>query len=241
MKVLILAAGRGKRMGKLCEENNKCLFEMAGRPLIEYSLDLAYHIDFSDIFVVVGYQAEKIINICGNNYKGKPIKYIYQKEQKGLVHAIECAKEELGREDFMLMLGDELMINPNLNEMINRYYEDDLFCLCGVLLVEDKNLIKKTYAVIQGEDDKIIQLIEKPENVINNLMGTGFCIFKNEILSYIDKTSINPKRNEKELVDLIQTAINDGRKVKSFLICEKFFNINSPTEINEANSYFFHP
>jgi len=239
MKALILAAGRGKRMGELCRENNKCLIKMAGRPLIEYSLDRAYQIDSSEILIVVGYQAEAIMNIYNDNYKGKPIKYIFQEEQKGLVHAIECAKIALGEEDFMLMLGDELMINPKHCEMIKYYYDKDLFSLCGVSFVKDKNLVKKTYAVIQN-NNRIIKLIEKPENPINNFMGTGNCIFKNEILSYINKTPINPKRNEKELVDLIQIAIDDGRIIESFLVCAKYFNINSYIEISEANSYFFH-
>ncbi len=190
MKALILAAGRGKRMGELCEKRNKCLIEIVGRPLIEYSLDCASRIDFSEILIVVGYQAEEIINTFGNHYRGRPIKYIFQEEQRGLVHAIECAKEAMGKDDFMLMLGDELMISPKHHEMINRYYNEGLFSLCGVSLVEDKNLVKKTYAVIQGENDKIVQLIEKPKNPINNLMGTGNCIFKNEILFYIIEPTI---------------------------------------------------
>jgi dTDP-glucose pyrophosphorylase len=75
---------------------------------------------------------------------------------------------------------------------------------------------------------------------MNNLMGTGNCIFKNEILSYIPQTPINQKRGEKELVDLIQCAIDEGHIVKSFLICDQYFNVNSPEEIKEAQSYFAH-
>jgi len=240
MKALILAAGKGKRMGEFSQDRNKCLIEIAGRPLIEYSLDCACENDFSEILVVVGYQAKTIMDIYGNNYKGKPIKYIFQEEQKGLVHAIECAKTALKKEDFFLMLGDELLINPKHREMIKRYYEKDLFSLCGFSLVDDKDLVKKTYAIVQNGNNKIINLTEKPENPINNLMGTGNCIFKNEILSYLNKTPINQKRKEKELVDLIQTSIDDGHVVKSFLICSHYFNINSSAEIEEANSYFFH-
>lgn len=241
MKPLILAAGRGKRMGDLCEKKNKCLIEMTGRPLIEYSLDHANRLDFPEILIVVGYQADEIINTYGNNYKGKHIRYIFQNEQMGLVHAIECAKEALNGENFMLMLGDEFMINPKHLEMMEVFKKENVFALCGVSIVEDQNLIKKTYAVLQEEDGKINHLIEKPEDLVNNLMGTGNCVFKNEILQYINKIPVNPKRGEKELVDLIQYAINDGYLVKSFPICDKYFNVNSPIEINEVNSYFMHP
>jgi len=240
-KSLILAAGRGKRMGKLCDENNKCLLELGGSPLIEYSLECSVKINSSEILIVVGYQAEKIMERYGSNYKGIPIKYIFQPEQMGLVHAIERAREALENEDFMLMLGDELMINPKHQEMIKKYYKENIFCLCGVVYVENEDLIKKTYAVLENKNNIIYRVIEKPIRPINNIMGTGNCILKNEILNYIGKTPINPKRGEKELVDMIQCAIDDGHKVKSFSVCDTYFNVNSPTEIDETNSYFLHP
>jgi len=75
---------------------------------------------------------------------------------------------------------------------------------------------------------------------MNNIMGTGNCIFKNEILSYIKQTPINQKRGEKELPDLIQCAIDDGNIIKLFVICDNYFNINSPEELKRMNSYFAH-
>jgi len=240
MKVLILAGGRGKRLDEVCEDKNKCMIEIGGKPLIEYSLDCAAQTNVSEIVIVVGYKAEEIINTYGNRYKGKPIKYTIQSEQEGLVHAIETAKEAIGKEGFMLMLGDELMVKPKHPEMIKKYHDENLFGICGTVIVENKNLIKKTYAVIQGEDGRIFRLIEKPTKPMNNIMGTGNCIFKNEIFSYISQTPINQKREEKELPDLIQCAIDEGHMVKSFIICDRYFNVNLKEEIKEAESYFAH-
>jgi dTDP-glucose pyrophosphorylase len=72
-------------------------------------------------------------------------------------------------------------------------------------------------------------------------MGTGNCVFKNEILSYIEHTPINQKRKEKELPDLIQCAIDDGHIIRSFEICDEYANVNSITELKEIKSYFEHP
>lgn len=240
MKALILAGGRGKRLGETSKEKNKCMIKIEDKPLITYSLDCVTQTDVSEIVIVVGHMAEEIINTFGNNYKGKPIKYVIQSEQKGLVHAIECAKEALGKEDFMLMLGDELMIKPKHQEMIKKYQEENLFALCGALRVKDRNLIKKTYSIIGDDNNRIFRLVEKPSKPMNNIMGTGNCIFKNEILSYIPQTPINQKRGEKELVDLIQCAVDDGKTAKSFNICDQYFNLNSQEEIEEVESYFAH-
>ncbi|MCX6759137.1 MAG: nucleotidyltransferase family protein [Candidatus Nealsonbacteria bacterium] len=240
MKALILAGGRGKRLAEISKDKNKCMVEVKGKPLIEYSLDCASQTNISEIVIVVGYKAEEITNTYGNRYKGKPIKYALQPEQRGLVHAIEYAKKAIGGEDFMLMLGDELMIKSKHTEMIKKYRDENLFALCGVVNVKDRNLIKKTYAVIQGEDNRIFRLIEKPSSPMNNVMGTGNCIFKNEIFSYIPQTPINQKRGEKELPDLIQCAIDDGKVVKSFAVCDEYFNLNFKEDIKDAESYFSH-
>jgi len=240
MKALILAAGRGTRLGQLTENKNKCLIKIGGKPLITYSLDCVVKTPVSEIVIVVGHMAEEIIKTLGDNYKGKPIKYVFQPEQKGLVHAIDCAKDALDKNDFMLMLGDELMKNPRHLEMIKKFREESPTAICGMVRVESPDLIKKTFTIIQGENNQIFRLIEKPTHPFGNLMGTGNCIFKNEILSYIPKTPISWQRKEKELVDLIQCAIDDGKLVKSFIICDRYFNINSPEEIKEIKSYFAH-
>lgn len=240
MKALILAGGRGDRLGRISKDTNKCMLNVKGKPLIEYSLECTVKLPISQIIIVVGYKAEDIINKYGNRYKDKTIRYVLQLEQKGLVHAIECAKEALEAEDFMLMLADEVLINPAHNEMLNIFQTQSVFGLCGVVKVENPELIKKTYATIQSEEGRIYRLIEKPSRPFTNIMGTGNCIFKNEILTYIEQTPINQKRQEKELPDLIQCAIDEGNIVKSFLICRYYININSEEELQEAYSYFTH-
>lgn len=240
MKALILAGGRGNRLGDISEQHNKCMIQIGGRPLIEYSLEYASSTNVSEIIIVVGYKAEQIINTYGNRYDGKTVKYVIQPEQKGLVHAIELASTTIGSDDFILMLGDEVMVNPRHEAMISLFEREDIFCLCGIVVVDDIDLVKKTYSIIQSEDNRIYRLIEKPSKPMDNVMGTGNCVFNNEMLSYIEQTPINQKRGEKELPDLIQCAIDEGQIVKSFEICDQYINCNVPEEILRAESYFAH-
>jgi len=241
MKVLILAGGKGKRIEEISKEKNKCLIEIekiSGKPLIEYSLDYIVGLsDISEIVMVVGYKAEDIMSRYGDQYKGKLIKYVFQSEQKGLVHAIECAEKSINGENFILMLGDELMVRPRHIEMIEKFNKEGLFGVCGGVFVDDKNLVKKTYDIIKEKDDKILRLVEKPSDPVNNIMGTGNCIFRNEIFDHIKETLINPERGEKELAGLVQHAIDSGHTVKSFNICDKYFNINHKEDLQEAKHF----
>ena len=64
------------------------------------------------------------------------------------------------------------------------------------------------------------------------MMGPGNCVFKKEIFDYIPYTPINHQRGEKELPDLIQCAIDNGKLVKFFNIGGNYFNINTLDDIN---------
>ena len=74
MKALILAGGRGKRFREVSNDKNKCIIDINGRPLIEYSLNCATQTVITEVVIVVGHKAEDIINTYGNRYNGKPIR-----------------------------------------------------------------------------------------------------------------------------------------------------------------------
>lgn len=60
MRAIILAAGRGRRMGQLCDERPKCLVELEGKPLIERQIAALRRGGVDEIGVVRGYRAEMI-------------------------------------------------------------------------------------------------------------------------------------------------------------------------------------
>jgi NDP-sugar pyrophosphorylase family protein len=236
MKALILAAVRGKRLGEdNPDEANKCMLRLFGKPLVQYSIENAVAAGVSDIVMVVGYRAEAIINAFGIDYEGVRIRYVIQDAPQGLVHAIETAHPSIGDDDFMLFLADEVLWGPSHREMVRTFESEDLFVMCGVVHERDREEIRKTYALIEDDRDRrIYRLIEKPRNPPNDIRGTGNCIFQPGIFDYIPLTPINQNRQEKELPDLIQCAIDDGRQVKSFDIGDGYVNINTPEDITIA-------
>jgi len=234
MKAVILAGGRGKRLKETTNSSNKCMLEIDNKPVLEYNLDRALEMDVDEIVMVVGYRAEDVINRYGTGRNGVRIRYVIQGEQKGLVHAIECSKDAIEKDDFFLLLGDEVLINSRHKEMTREFLDSELFAVCGVCVQQDKSKIGRTYAVLVNDEGRVYRLIEKPKKPLNSLQGTGNCIFKNEILRYIERTPIHPERGEKELPDLIQCAVDDGQLVKIFHICDAYTNVNSIEDLQEA-------
>jgi len=61
MKAIILAAGRGSRMGGATADQPKCLTLLQGRPLLDWQLDALRGADIEDIALVRGYMGEKLV------------------------------------------------------------------------------------------------------------------------------------------------------------------------------------
>ena len=239
MKALILAAGRGTRLQNGESSSNKCMRMFNGRHLVEYSLESALMSGVEEIVIVVGHQAESIINTFGISYRHIRISYVIQRELKGLVSAMEYARETLEGEDFILLLGDEILWNPHPRNMIETFEDENLFALCGVTDVSDMDEIKKTYAVLYNPyDNRIYRLVEKPRMPMNSYMGTGNCVFRNGIFDYILHTPVNQVRGEKELPDLIQCAIDEGNTVKLYLAGSRYVNVNTLGDIRLADDIF---
>ena len=63
-------------------------------------------------------------------------------------------------------------------------------------------------------------------------------MFSNAILSYIDVCPVNQARGEKELPDLIQCAIDDGRPVKTHRVPAEYVNVNTTDDFLAAFELF---
>jgi len=239
MKALVLAAGNGKRLSGEGKSQNKCMRVVNGRHLIQYSLESATLCSAEEIIVVVGYRAEDIINAFGVSFENVRIRYVLQERLQGLVDAMDCAREALEGDDFVLLLGDEIVCNSRLTEMVRFFHDQDLFGACGVVQVSSRDAIKKTYSVLYDPSDhRIYRLIEKPQNPVNNYMGTGNCVLRNRILAYIDQTPVHQVRREKELPGLIQCAVDEGNPVKLYVVGTRYVNVNTPEDIRLAGSLF---
>jgi dTDP-glucose pyrophosphorylase len=239
MKALVLAAGNGKRLSGEGKGRNKCMRVVNGRHLIQYSFESAALSGAEEIIVVVGYRAEDIINAFGVSFEDIRIRYVFQERLQGLVDAMDCAREALEGEDFILLLGDEIVCSPRLPEMVRFFHEQDLFGVCGVVQVSNRDEIRKTYSVLYDPSDySIYRLLEKPQNPMNNFMGTGNCVFRNRMLAYIDQTPVHQVRREKELPDLIQCAVDDGNPVKLYEVGMRYVNVNTSEDIRLAESLF---
>lgn len=242
MKALILAAGKGTRFassrdahfGRTQEPAHKCLTQIGHRRVADFSLDTAVDLGVDELVLVVGYLAETIHAVYGDSYRGVPITYTYQREQRGLVHAMSCGREALGTADFWLFLGDEVLVDANHQAMQKAFYHEEAFLVCGMVPTTDAERIRKNYTLAFDEESRRIwRLVEKPRHPFTPYIGTGHCVFRNEILSYMELMPNDPRTGNKELAGLIQYAIDVGEKV----LCHSFDEMFHYVNINAYEDY----
>src|SRR3989344_7566576 len=92
MKAVILAAGKGTRFGEITKKIPKSLIPVAGKPIIEYTLE-ALPSSIKEVYLVVGHLGDMIKNHVGKEYKGIKINYIEIKKLTGTATALWKARK----------------------------------------------------------------------------------------------------------------------------------------------------
>ncbi|MCZ4693451.1 aminotransferase class I/II-fold pyridoxal phosphate-dependent enzyme [Ancylomarina euxinus] len=120
MQAIILAAGLGKRLGNLTQNNTKCMVEIHGKTLIERSLDNLSEAGISRVILVIGYEGQKVIDLLGNSYANMELVYvenpIYNKTNN--IYSLYLAKDYLTDRDTILLESDLIYDAEILNKLI---------------------------------------------------------------------------------------------------------------------------
>lgn len=122
MIAVILAAGRGTRMGNLTENTPKPMLLVHGKNLIERKLEVLPE-EVTKVVIVVGYLQEKITGYFGSLWNGISIEYVDQSVLSGTGGAIDLCRVQLEQEDqFLVLMGDDLYSKDDLQELILNTY-----------------------------------------------------------------------------------------------------------------------
>lgn len=125
MQVIILAAGMGRRLGELTQNNTKCMIKVNGVTLIDRMLtQLSNFKSISRVILVIGYNGKKLRNYIGSEYKGLNIKYIENSiyDKTNNIYSLSLAKKELQEDDTLLIESDLIFENELLSMVINNPY-----------------------------------------------------------------------------------------------------------------------
>ena len=230
---LILAAGDGKRLfGNEAKDKCKPLVEINGKRLLSYSLDNCLRLNIKKAVIVVGKHKERIREYYGNIYKGIELVYVDQKEPLGISNAVLSAKDHID-DDFILQLSDEIYVDfKTYPEYINESID---FCI-GYVKEKNREKIKRNYSIELSANGEIMRCIEKPKNPINDLKGTGFCVFKRQMLNLLYSSYKKEIGIHGDLCDFINLLIQNGKTGKAIEVAKEEVNINTLDDFRYAEN-----
>ena len=158
LKAVILAAGEGKRCRPLTQTRSKVMLPVGNKPFMEHVIRALAANGVLDLYIVVGYQKERIMNHFedGAHY-GVNIEYLVQDEPLGTSHALAKAAGFID-EPFLVVNGDNLIDKNAIKDLMASPGEN------VILAALRKNT--GDYGVLTVEESRVSKIVEKPKRAL---------------------------------------------------------------------------
>lgn len=240
-KIIILAAGKGTRMGS---ELPKVLVPLKGREMIKYLMDsvVASGVDPSPI-VVVSPDNHKIISESLKDYQ---LKYVIQDKQLGTGHAVSCALSEIDSEvkKIIVLYGDHPFLSAKSIKNFS-ILEPKALTVMPAILPDFFNWHQNFYhwgRIVRNEKNEVLKIVEfkdasEKEKEIKELNPGFMCFNSSWLKENINLLRDNNNQKEYYLTDLVNIAFSGGYSVGAVNIeAKEAMGVNSREELMIAEN-----
>jgi UDP-N-acetylglucosamine diphosphorylase / glucose-1-phosphate thymidylyltransferase / UDP-N-acetylgalactosamine diphosphorylase / glucosamine-1-phosphate N-acetyltransferase / galactosamine-1-phosphate N-acetyltransferase len=229
MKGVVPAAGEGTRLRPLTDDRPKGLVTVAGRPILTHVFDTLLELGVDELVVVVGYRKEKIIDHYGDAFRDVPIRYVHQREQRGLGHAIALAEPYVDGQ-FVVLNGDNVFPGGIAAAIEGVGASDtDLAVLCE----EVDRATARTTGVVDLDDGSVEGIVEKPAELPSQLVTTGCYVLPPAIFRALALATPS-ERGEYELSEAVGLLAAAGLTVEAVTVSGPRVNVNTPEDVERA-------
>jgi dTDP-glucose pyrophosphorylase len=239
VKAVILAAGKGTRMGELTNQRPKPMLKVHNKPVLEHILEGLVSAGIREIFIVTGFRAEVIEEyFTDGQFWGVRIAYGRQVVQDGTGKAPELAKEFVGSDAFLLTYGDILVKPETYQQMIRRFQDDQFSGLVTVTASADVskgglNLFDQAFCMVQVVEKPTLARLEQLRQQGHLPPGgpvwcnAGIYIFQPVLFDFTARLKKSP-RGEYELTDALNDMIGAGHRIAGMQIAGRWVDVRDP-------------
>jgi glucose-1-phosphate thymidylyltransferase len=229
-KGLILSGGKGTRLRPLTYTSAKQLVPVANKPVLFYGIEALAEAGIREIGIVVGDTAAEIRAAVGDGSRwGVAVTYIEQDAPRGLAHAVLISEAFIGREPFVMYLGDNLL-NKGIAPFVREFERERPAAQILLAHVPDPQM----FGVAELEDGRVVRLVEKPAAPKSDLALVGVYLFGPDIFDAVKR--ITPSfRGELEITDAIQDLIDRGLEVRPHIVDGWWKDTGKLEDMLEAN------
>jgi bifunctional UDP-N-acetylglucosamine pyrophosphorylase/glucosamine-1-phosphate N-acetyltransferase len=224
IRIVILAAGKGKRMGT--PDLPKVLHEIGGRPMLSYVIDAVKRsgVDAKPV-VVIGHMGDRVKAVCGD-----ACEYAVQEELNGTGDAVARTRPLLegSADHVMVLVGDQPLVSPEtIRSVAESHLASGATVTLGTVTVEDFEGWRASFAdfgrIVRAADGKFAAIVEKKDAAADQLtiheVNPSYYCFQAPWLWKALKTLTNLNaQGEYYLTDLPGKALAEGEAVTTVAI-----------------------
>lgn len=239
ISVIILAAGKGTRMG---EGIPKVIRPLAGEPILVWTLKTLSNVGFKTPIIVLGENALQVEAVLESHKENYVI--ALQKRLLGTAHGLKCGLKKVDpKAKYVLVLfGDDsaLYSAQTIREFVERAVADRAKVL---FLTSMMDQISDIGGLEKDGNGNVIGVLTRSmmesRNITNHEILCGAFVFDYQwIMKNIGKIKKNPRSGEYPLPGIIQIANKQNVSIKTYVLKDKreWNSVNTQEELKEAES-----
>jgi NDP-sugar pyrophosphorylase family protein len=230
-KAIVLAAGRGTRMGALTEDLPKPMLPLEGKPMLEHIVTRLLSAGISEILLVVGYRRELI----EEHFARFPsVRFVVQEVREGTAAAVRLGRDFAAGEAFLLTFGDIICAAENYSGIVEMLESRGAAAVIGVKDVPDP---WQGAAVYADESGRVSRIVEKPAQGTSSTHwnSAGLYAFSPVIFDEIERVKKSP-RGEYEITSAVERLNERPEPVCLFEIRGVWRDVGRPEDLDAARA-----
>lgn len=216
--LVILAGGKGTRLGKITEGLQKCAVTVADKPFIAHIIEKFLTYQPKKIIIAAGYRSEDLENILAS-FGNQEIELQVENEPKGTGGALLSILKEIQTSVVAVVNGDTFF-DFDLGQILPPNFSSQVMVMCGTPEVQS------TSGSIHSQDGLIYKKFDTENENINGIVFSGFALFKLDFLQ-----SISPR------VCALEEIINKSNSTTVRKNLGRFWDIGTPDGLSRTIKY----
>lgn len=232
---VLLAAGRGVRLGGLTENFPKAMLEVGGVPILHRIIRGLAEAGIGRFTIITGHAADVLERGTGDGSQwGVAIRYHRQRTLDGTARALGLAREDVGEGAFFVGWGDIVIDPRNYRRVV------EAAASTGAALAVNEVDDPYAGAAVYFDDASIVtNIVEKPAKGTSRTRwnNAGLCVLPPDIWDFVD--ALQPsERGEYELPQAIAAFVASGGRMRAVPIEGPWFDAGTPESLAAARAHF---
>lgn len=225
-RVVIMAGGRGSRLGSLTEKCPKPMLKIGGRPILETIIELLSTFGFHDFTLSVHYLKEKIIDYFGDGAsRGVSINYIVEESPLDTAGALGLLK--LANDAPFLVMNGDIYTDLDFGDLLDTHEDSG----ADATMCVRKFLYQIPFGVVSRDESGKLYGVEEKPNIVQ-WVNAGIYVFNPDILSFV------PPKMPFSMTALFQNLIRVGRNAHTHVVDGLWMDVGRHEDLERAEATF---